>query len=384
MPRVTMLVNSDYAHDARVQKEALSLSRAGYDVTVFSLAMPGPRERYFNNIRVLNPTTGKMAWFPYKPVYMKAYWQVMRALLGQGGDIWHGHDLESLPFVFLASKLRGGRLVYDAHELWQGHNWLGGGRWRRPRRLLRRIWLGAEKKLARRCHLVITVSASCARKMAASLNIKTPLVLRNCVDPAGEYSGAGPAIREKLGLAPGETIVVYSGHLKKGRGLEKLLEAWAAARVRAHLVFVGSGPLEEALRALVSSSGLPNVHFISPVKAWELPGFIRGASLGVVLTENNSLNSYCSLPNKVFEYIGAGLPVLATNLPEIRGLVQQYQVGLCVNTREPKAIRVALETLLSGKDKLAAMRQNTRQVGEELSWRREASKLINAYNKVLN
>jgi len=104
-----MVVNSDFRYDSRVQKEALALSQAGHDVTVFSLAMTVPQDQSFPGIRVLNPTTEKMAWFPYKPSYLKACRQVLCALLREKGDIWHGHDLVSgrpRQFIVMCEKRR--------------------------------------------------------------------------------------------------------------------------------------------------------------------------------------------------------------------------------------------------------------------------------------
>lgn len=383
MLRVIMVVNSDFRHDSRVQKEALGLRGVGYDVTVFSLTMTGPREQNIRGIRVMNPTTGKLARFPYRLSYLRAYFQVMRALLADRADIWHGHDLETLPFVFAASKFRGGKIVYDSHELWQGYDWPGrGGRWNMARRMLWKIWLYIERVLAKRCHLVITVNESCALEMAGTLGLQSPLVLRNCVDPVAEKDGPTAGLRKKLGLVQGERLVVYTGHLKTGRGLHNLLKAWSGIPGGNHLAFVGYGPLESELRQFSSHCRLINVHFLPPVKAWELPGFISGATLGVVLTEETDLSSRCSLPNKLFEYIAAGVPVLATDLPEIHRLVDGCQAGVLTDPRDHNLIRAALTELLGDGARLDRLRQNVLKARENLTWQGEVSLLINEYSKL--
>lgn len=383
MSRVVMLVNSNFWHDSRVQKEALALRQEGYGVTVFSLTMTGPREQNFRGVRLVNPTTGRLSWFPYRWSYLKACWQTLGALLREGGDVWHGHDLEALPFVFLARGLKGGKLVYDSHELWRGYDWPGsGGRWGAARRLLWQVWLWLEKALAKRCHLVITVNESCAREMAGALGIKPPLVLRNCVDPVYKIGLVPAGLRERLGLNREELLVVYSGHLKKGRGLESLLKAWAALPARGHLAFLGSGPLEEHLQGFVYSAGLKNVHFLPPVQAWEQPGFLKGASLGVVLTEERDLSSRLSLPNKLFEYVAAGIPVLASGLPEISRLVEEYGIGLLTVPGDPGSVKAALEEILNGGKKLAEFKKNILRAREELTWQEEVRRLLNAYSKI--
>ena len=383
MPRVTMVVNSDFRYDSRVQKEALALSQAGHDVTVLSLAMTVPNDQSFPGIRVLNPTTEKMAWFPYKPSYLKACRQVLCALLRENGDIWHGHDLDTLPFAYLAAKLKGGKLVYDSHELWPGYDWPGGGRRLKfARRVLWKGWLRLERMLARQCHLVIAVNESCALEMARSLGIKAPLVLRNCVDPVAERDTVGAGLRERLGLVRGETLAVYTGQFQTGRGLENLITAWAGLDNGAHLALVGKGPLEEKLRRMVLLAELKNVHFLPPVKAWELPGFICGATLGVVLIEDVDPCRRFSLPNKLLEYIAAGIPALASDLPEIRRLVEKYPVAVFADPREPHSIRTVLETFLLNGAGLAERKKSALEARENLSWQREVRGLVAAYSKL--
>jgi len=382
LPRVVMLVNSDYRYDARVQKEAAALGLAGYSVTVFSLTMNVRCEQDAMGVRVLNPITEKLAWFPYKLSYLRAYWQIIQALLRERADVWHGHDLDMLPFVFIAAQLRGGKIVYDSHELWQGYGWPGrGGRWGLLRRLLWQCWLKLERTLAKHCHLIITVNESCAREMARTLRVRLPLVLRNCVDPA-ETAGPAGSLREALELGHSELLVVYTGKLQKGRGLEELIKAWTGLPAGRHLAIIGRGPLEEGLRNLARSAGLKNVYFLPPVKALELAGFIHGASLGVVLIEDIDQSKHYSLPNKLLEYIAAGVPVLASQLPEIRRLVDEYQVGAFADPGDSDSIRESLNELLGNVEKLHSLRMNTLKARMSLTWRKEAGLLISEYSKI--
>jgi len=377
-----MLVNSDYRYDARVQKEAAALGMAGYSITVYSLAMDVRGEQNVMGVRVLNPITGKMAWFPYKLSYLRAYRQLIRALLREKADVWHGHDLDMLPLAFAAAKLKGGKLVYDSHELWQGYDWPGrGGKWSLLRRLLWQGWLGLEKALAKHCHLIITVNASCAREMARILGVRPPLALRNCADPA-ETGGSAGSLRGALGLGHNELLVVYTGKLQKGRGLEKLLTAWAGLPAGCHLAIIGRGPLEGRLRDCARSAGLKNVYFLPPVNALELPGYIRGATLGVVLIEDTDQSKYYSLPNKLLEFIAAGVPVLASKLPEISRLVDEYQVGVFADPGDSADIRKSMSELLGDAEKMRFLRLNALKARTSLTWRKEAGLLISEYSKI--
>lgn len=384
MARVVMAVNSNYFNDARVQKEALALLRSGYAVTVFALTMTGPREQSHLGVRLVNPTSGKLARFPYRLSYLKAYWQTLRALLREQAEVWHGHDLEMLPFVYAAARLKGGKLVYDSHELWSGYDWPGrSGGLGAVRRLVWSFWLRLEKRLARRCHLVITVNRSCAGEIAKQLGIETPLVLRNCVDPAPGGAVGRSSLRDKLELTAGQPLVVYAGLLQAGRGLESLIRAWGGLLSEAHLALIGYGPAERGLKKMAAQAGFSNVHFLAPVPARELAEYIRGASLGVVLIEGNDLSKHYSLPNKLFEYLAAGVPVLASGLPEIRRLVEEYRVGVFADPREPENIRSVLDALLSGRaGALEQLRQNALQASLYLTWQKEVGLLIDEYAKL--
>ena len=384
MHRIVMVVNSDFRHDSRVQREALSLLRAGFSVTVYSLTMTGERKQTYRGIRLINPVDGKLAWLPYRLSNMRAGWQLIKALLREKATIWHGHDIETLPFVFAASKIKGGQLVYDSHELWQGYDWPGrGGRGKRLRSLVWKLWLGMEKVLAKRCDLVVAVNGSCAREMALSLGIETPLVIRNCIDPVKDTEAPLEGLRKQLGLVPGEKLVLYSGQFQKGRGLENLLKAWKRMPSGFHLVFLGRGPLEGELRTLVVNEGIKNVTFLPPVRTAEIPQFTRGVNLGVVLIEAKDLSKYYCLPNKLFEYIAAGIPVLASDLPEIRRLVEEHQVGVLVDSQDPAIIGDILFKVLTNKKEMSRLGDNVRGAGKKLSWCEEGKRLVDEYSKLV-
>jgi len=374
-----MIVNSDFRHDGRVQKEALSLAAAGYAVTVFALTARRPEEGRWPGVRVINPLSGSLAWFPYKLAYLAAYRQLLGALRREKCAVWHAHDLDVLPFAFLAAKLQGSKLVYDAHEYWPDYDWPGyGGRVSLARRLLWAGWRRLERRLARRCDLIVTVGEDIARLMAGEFKAPVPLVVRNCVDPVSpDY--AGPTLRCVLNLAADVPLVVYTGKLLKGRGLENLVCALAGLP-EVHLAVVGEGSLAGRLAEMAAVAGTAaRVHFVPPVPPPFVAGLISDASLGAALIEDASLSKRYSLPTKLFEYVAAGLPLLITDLPEMAGLVRRHGMGLALADAGPEQIKAALTKLLAEPGRLAQLKAGAVRAGRELNWRNEVSLLTHAY-----
>jgi glycosyltransferase involved in cell wall biosynthesis len=374
-----MIVNSDFRRDGRVQKESFALAAAGYAVTVFALNTCRPEDEQWAGVRVVNPLSGSLAWFPYKPGYLAVYRQLLSALRREKCDVWHAHDLDVLPFAFVAAKLQGSRLVYDAHEYWQDYDWPGyGGRVSFVRRLLWAAWRRLERRLAGRCDLIITVSEGITRLMAQEFRMPVPLLVRNCVDPVSP-AYAGPRLRRVLNLSADVPLVVYTGRLLKGRGLGNLVRALAGL-LEMHLALVGEGPMASVLAELAEDMGAAGrVHFVPPVSPLTVPGLISDASLGAALIEDVSLSKRYSLPTKLFEYVAAGLPLLVTGLPEMAALVRRHGMGLVLDDTGPERIKTALEGLLAEPGRLAQLKAGSIRAGRELNWRNEVSLLTHAY-----
>jgi glycosyltransferase involved in cell wall biosynthesis len=232
-----MFVTNGVSIDGRVIKEAASLSSAGHDVTVLGLADEGQPARETLEgftVRRLRPDTLRtprrgrrrllapfaMAWA------LGDYWRrALGAATAEPFDVYHAHDLITLPVAWVARARRGGALVYDAHELFTELSRLD------P--VSRAVFRMIESLLIGRADRVLTVNDSIARELARRYGVPTPLVLRNCPRTAGFRPGASPSgLRARARVPEGVPIVLYQGIYLPHRGLENLVRAGARCSSR--------------------------------------------------------------------------------------------------------------------------------------------------------
>lgn len=172
--------------------------------------------------------------------------------------------------------------------------------------------------------------------------------------------------------------------LQQGRGLEKLVQT-AALVPNAYFVLIGGGRLTQPLHQLSSAYGVQDrVHFIPTVSLSELPSYTASADIGVQPIENTCLNHYTTDSNKLFEYLTAGLPVVATNFPEIRKIVQRNEVGILVPHNDPLALAAGLNELVSNTTLRNQLAMNARATASRLNWEEQESRLVELYDCVLN
>jgi glycosyltransferase involved in cell wall biosynthesis len=282
----------------------------------------------------------------------------------------HCNDYNTM-WVGVAARLIGGSaVVYDSHELWPDRNGRSEPRW----------WLIAcEYLFVHLAHRTITASPGYAEVMARRYRISPPGVVRNIPDASmlptdlsSENGGPGAGREDRLAL--------YVGALTTGRGLELSIMALNHIDdVRLRLVGPGRPAYLKELVALADREGVSDrVEFAGAVSADQLIETIREASVGLALIQPICLSYRMSLPNKVFEYVAAGLPVLGTDLPAIGSLVTEHRIGLLAEPGEAKDVAEKLGEMLV-PERNAAFRDAARAAARELNWDREAERLAQAY-----
>ncbi|WP_339560780.1 glycosyltransferase family 4 protein [Pseudomonas sp. EA_65y_Pfl1_P113] len=395
MPPIAMIVWNEFRNDARVLKQARTLQAAGYQVTVFALHTPGVtqrREVLADGIRVIRvarslrwrpasagscastgspPTEQSM---PLRRILSRLWVHaglLVRIALHRAAVV-HAHDVNTLPTAWLAARLSGARLVYDAHEVSTSRE--GYARFRK--------WVACiEKALMPRAEGTITTTQSRAKFFARAYGITRPLVLQN--RPRLIASPPSQRIRHELGLKRPWPIVLYQGGLQQGRGLERLLRV-AVTLQRAYFVLIGGGRLTTPLKTLSEELGLTErVHFIPTVSLADLPGYTASADIGVQPIENTCLNHLTTDSNKLFEYIIAGLPVVATAFPEIRKIVRSHAVGLLVTAGSDQSLHRELQRLIDEPLLRQTLAQNAKNAASSLSWEQQESNLVTLYERVL-
>ena len=277
------------------------------------------------------------------------------------------HSLSALPAAVVLKKLTGAKLVYDTHEL-ETETEMSGLR-KRGSKLL-------ERRLMPYVDAIFAVSHSIADWYERAYRIETTLV-RNIPARRPAEIRRGSALRARLGLSPDAIIFLYQGTLEHGRGIEVLLDAFAGVDGGRHLVMLGFGDL--AAKVQEYGQRYRNIHFVPGVKPEELLDLTAGADVGVHLIEHTCLNHYYCLPNKIFEYLFAGLPAIVSDFPEMGRLVDESGFGWRVNP-DAGSLRALLERLTPAD--IDARRARAEENRLRYSWDAEAARMMERYARL--
>lgn len=368
--RVAMLLHKSVEHDSRVRRAARALADAGHDVTVLHLParageLDGPLDGFA--VRSVTPPPWVRRRLPfalYRIVFFAAFVRAVRRLRP---DVVHAHDAAMLAPGWAGARLAGALLVYDSHEYAAGV----------PYR--ERSWAafvtGLERALAARCAAVITVSDGIAERLRERYGLsRAPVVVRNVPDPSAiASSGSVPDLRAELAIPVGVPLIVHLGSIAADRACPTMVRALSDVP-GAHLAFVGPDEDERvrALRAEGERAGVVDrLRFVPPVSVGEIVGYARQADLGISLLTGDCENHRLSLPNKVFEYLAAGIPVVVSDLPEVRALVERAAAGATAAPNDADAVAAAIRAVIAHK-----VRPAWDPVAE---WLADRDRLVTAY-----
>ena len=266
-------------------------------------------------------------------------------------DVWQADGLVMLPIALRLRARHGGRVVYDSLEI---H--VESGRFARLPRAWRWLLARRERHWAGSADAVITVSRPYADVLARRLGLQ-PAIVMNCPpappDPAPGDPGGPPRPRrlhQLLALDPGLPVILYHGYLFPHRGIERLFEAMGRVP-GAHLVVMGFGPRFDAYRA--RAAGLPyadRVHVVPGVPPDELLEWVASADVAAMPIEGNTLNHRLTTPNKLFEALAAGVPVVASDLPGMAAIVRETGAGALCDPDDPADVARAILAVLDAPD----------------------------------
>jgi glycosyltransferase involved in cell wall biosynthesis/protein-L-isoaspartate O-methyltransferase len=275
----------------------------------------------------------------------------------------HANDYNTMWIGIAAKLLRGSRVVYDCHELWADRN--GRPEWR--------PWLLAcEFLFMRAADVTITASPGYADELSARYRVPRPTVVRNIPRSA---AGAGVAVAD-----PDPRLFVYVGGLMPGRGLEQAIGALARVpSLRLRLIGPGSESYRASLTRSASTAGVAERFELSdPVPPGEVLAAVAGAGAGLMLIEPVGRSYELTLPNKLFEYAAAGVPILASDMPVLAGVVSAEELGEVVPVDDVTAIARAMERLAEPSANSRA-RAHVRAFAARETWEREQQVLASVY-----
>lgn len=303
----------------------------------------------------------------YSEYVLKAFARALRSR----ADVYIGHDLPALLPTLLAAKMRGKPVVYRANELYSETHAHVRFAW---------FWRLLDRLLVPACDEVVTPDEFRSRVYSEEFGAKRPpLTVRNC--PPYRPRVQSTILRDELrrrGVAF-SIVVLYQGLIDSMRCIEELAEASRQFQEGTVLVVMGSGfgRWTEAATALAS---FPRVVVLPRVPYAELPAYTASADVGILLYRNDCRNNYYCAPNKVFEYMMMGLPVIAPSFPGMLALVEGDAIGVCVNPESPAEIAAAVNRVAADDGARAGMSERALLLSRErYNWEYEFQPLLERY-----
>jgi glycosyltransferase involved in cell wall biosynthesis len=373
--KTCLLALNDFQYDSRLRREASTLASWGYEVVVLAEKSEStPEAESWQGVEIKRIRTTQHLW--RKRRFLGFWWRALILAYREKAGVYHAFDLDTLPPAAIAAKLRSAKLIYETHELYLELEALRG----RP--LVRMIWSILEKLLLRQADSIITVNESIAEIYESRYGVRKPEVILSCL-PLKEYPSRD-LLRREFGIPMEKKVILYQGVLRDGQGLSLLLDL-VEPLPDACLVFVGEGPVKEDLKKRVEERRLGGrVFFKNRVPPDELLYYTASADLGVLLMENRAPNNFYALPNKVFEYMMAGLPQVVSNFPELKRFVESTGVGVAVDVDNAGEVLDTVREILSDQGRLDQFRENCKRAAHEFNWERESEKLKNVYADLLS
>ena len=396
--KILMITPDCQMIDRRILQEARSLIGVGHEVVLLAGFECGEdssyeqdgitihRFRYDWDDERLKQVRSRLAAMPWLHGFVNRLWMallrrffrltsferfVVEAARRHRADLVHVHDLPLLRCGEVVAREWGVPLVFDAHEIYHAQEVLA------P--VLRRRLLRDERELLPKCSAVITVNEFLAAVFHALHGVPMPTVLYNSapVPPRDFLDANRDRLRERVG---GDgPIVLFQGWISAERNIETLVAAMAHVGADARLAIIGYGDHEPRLREIARERGLEErVVFLGRVEPDEILAYTAGADLGVIPYLPIDLNHrYCS-PNKFFEFVLSGVPVLAHDLPFFAAMRGRFGVVECTDVSDPAATGATIERLLRD-GRLPAMRERCFAARDRLGWHNDADRLLQVY-----
>ena len=282
-------------------------------------------------------------------------------------SVIHCHDTLALPIAILFkvfhSKLK---VIYDAHELGSNRNGIDN--------FFSNIVYFFEKITWRFIDHFISVSPSIIKWYEEEYGRKKNTLILNSPEIETKKTKNSNGFRKKFLINDDEKLFIYVGEINKGRGITNLLEIFKDLKSR--ILFLGYGPLVNKVKDF--EKNYSNIHYHEAVEPDSLISLIQEADVGLCLVERVSLSDYFCLPNKLFEYAFAGLPVIASDFPDIKFLVEKYDLGFCCDSGSIKDVKKNIERYES----IIKISKNDVSKLHDLSWQKQELNLINVYRRL--
>jgi glycosyltransferase involved in cell wall biosynthesis len=370
---IVSVVLNDFRNDSRVLKMAKTLINADFNAEVAALHRPGLAD------------SGSLEGVPFRRVRLSTYRlprflnpikfleMVVRLRKRYGKHhLWIANDFEALVLYRLARMIGAkSRLIYDSHEL-QSHR---EGRSRLMGKLVRMV----EGAILKKETVVFNVSPGIVKFYDQNYGLENQRLVMNL--PERQPSGTPSRIfRDKWNIADDATIFIFQGKLGSNRGLEALIQAFEGLDEKHVLVVMGYGPLEALARE--KSEAHHNIYFQEAVPHRKIITYTSSADWGISNVQNSCLSHYYCLPNKIFEYIQAGVPIISNRLVDIADLLESKSLGLIMDGADVEDIRRTIQRARkAGREGYA---DKLKKAADTYTWESQEGIIVNSVEKALN
>ena len=364
MKRIVITVSNDLFSDRRVGRIASTLHKTGYSVTLIGRRVKNspPVVRGYKTVR-------------YRLLFNKSFlfyaclnFRLFFDLLFRKFDIVVANDLDTLPACHIAARLRSKKLVFDSHELFPEVPEL------QDRPFVKSIWQRIEKIFVKRQKHCYTVCNSIANYYKEKYGVHFEVIM-NVPEKQNIETD-----RSQVPEFP-HPLLIYQGALNKARGIEKIIFSMKYLQ-GFHFLVIGTGDIENELKELAEAKGLGDkVIFTGRISPQLLPLYTSQADIGISLEENIGLNYYYALPNKLFDYINAGVPVLVSSFPEMKRIVEEFNIGCHTTVSDPEKLAEIIFNIFNSEN-YNLWKQNTIVAARELNWDKESLKLLEIFNRI--
>ncbi|MFN5323916.1 MAG: glycosyltransferase [Bacteroidota bacterium] len=362
--KAIVAVTNDLITDQRVNRSCLLLKDRGYEVCLVGRQLnssPKMDERSYATFRF-------KLLFNKGPMFYASYnLRLFLFLMTRRTDLIFSNDLDTLVACWLASIIKGNKLVYDTHEYFTGVPEL------MERPMVRRIWKSIESFIFPKLKTVITVNDSIAKLYRDEYGNQIHVV-RN-VPMGNSFQGsAAPSfeVRSTLGIGSNDKVIILQGSgINRDRGAEETVMAMKYLE-HVKLILLGGGDsLPELKRLSVEHGVSEKVLFLPRMPYAQMMQYTAACDLGLTLDKDTNINYRFSLPNKIFDYVRAGIPILASRLPEVEKIISGYDIGTFIRSHEPMILAEDIRHAIEDKEAIARHRKNLQLAALELTWENE-------------
>jgi len=358
-----MLLHLPFLNDSRVYKEARSLVRGGYDVTLFCLSHEAYAfEDVLDGIKVVRVPllSSRMKKCLLRSVfkYVEFFWRVFLKVRQIHPHIIHCHDFPTLPMGYFMGLFTQSSLIYDSHELFVGQRYIEK---RNP--CLRKLLKRTEILFASRGKWILQADSLRTQYFKKSTGLQNVETISNYAEDIG--FNKQNLIRKKFGIPEKTVVLLYLGMIHStGRGIRTILKALDSIE---NAVFVAIGTLTPSGQNLLfkKERTIDRAFYMEPVPPWEVVRWACGADIGLSLIENESASYRLCVPTKTYEYLMAGIPVIASNFPALSSLIDNNpigKVGCVIDPYNSDELVQAVKFIISDEERMRKMKENARRL----------------------